>query len=96
MVGPASAAQRLVAGFGIGVALSAVLALAEVWGGVTLAYWTDWPTSFWITALSGGVYFAGLALGPRLASHMGPRSASVIPAKAGIPTSFSPAGRRTG
>jgi len=28
--------------------------------GITLAYYTDWPTSFWITALSGTVYFASL------------------------------------
>jgi zinc/manganese transport system permease protein len=28
---------------------------------LTLAFYTDWPTSFWITALSGIVYFASLA-----------------------------------
>ena len=39
---------------------SAGLALAEAWGGLTLAFYTDWPTSFWITALSGVVYFASL------------------------------------
>ena len=32
----------------------------QAWLGITLAYYTDWPTSFWITALSGGVYFASL------------------------------------
>ena len=42
------------------VALSAGLALIEAWGGLTLAYTTDWPVSFWITALSGLVYFASL------------------------------------
>ena len=56
MVGPAAAAQRLTTGLGSGVALSAALALLEAWGGLALAYWTDWPTSFWITALSGSVY----------------------------------------
>ena len=30
-------------------------------GGLTLAFYTDWPTSFWITALSGLVYLASLA-----------------------------------
>jgi zinc/manganese transport system permease protein len=25
-----------------------------------LAYWTDWPTSFWITALSAAVYLAAM------------------------------------
>ena len=41
--------------------LAAGLALAEAWGGLTLAYYTDWPTSFWITALSGLVYLLSLA-----------------------------------
>ena len=43
------------------IALSAALALAEAWGGLTLAFYTDWPTSFWITALSGMVFFAAVA-----------------------------------
>ena len=43
--------------------LAAALALAEAWGGLTLAFYTDWPTSFWITALSGLVYL--LSLGAR-------------------------------
>jgi zinc/manganese transport system permease protein len=46
---------------GAGAALSALLAIAEAWGGVALAYATDWPSSFWITALSAGVYLATLA-----------------------------------
>ena len=58
MVGPAAAAQRLTTRFWHGIALSAVLALAEAWCGLALAYITDWPTSFWITALSGCVYLA--------------------------------------
>jgi len=28
-----------------------------------LAYWTDWPTSFWITMLSGGVYLVAALTG---------------------------------
>jgi zinc/manganese transport system permease protein len=61
MVGPAATAQKLVSGVAAGVLLSAALALAEAWGGLTLAFYTDWPTSFWITALSGLVYLASLA-----------------------------------
>ena len=61
MVGPAAAAQNLSRRLVGGVALAAALALAEAWGGLTLAYYTDWPTSFWITALSGLVYLASLA-----------------------------------
>jgi zinc/manganese transport system permease protein len=56
MVGPAAAAQRLTTGVGKGVLLSAGLALAEAWLGITLAFYTDWPTSFWIAALSAAVY----------------------------------------
>ena len=60
MVGPAAAAGRLTTRLGLGVGLAAGLALAEAWAGITLAYYTDWPTSFWITALSGTVYFVSL------------------------------------
>ena len=60
MVGPAATAQRLTARLGRGLLLAAGLALVEAWGGLTLAYDTDWPASFWITALSGAVY--GLSL----------------------------------
>jgi zinc/manganese transport system permease protein len=67
MVGPAAAAQRLTVGLWSGVALSVLLALIDAWGGLTLAFYTDWPVSFWITALSGAVYFAALLLdGSRL------------------------------
>src|SRR5215469_7429165 len=62
MVGPAAAAQRLTGGLWLGVALSVLFALIDAWGGLTLAFYTDWPVSFWITALSGLVYFAALWL----------------------------------
>jgi zinc/manganese transport system permease protein len=60
MVGPAAAAQRLTDGLWSGVALSVLLALIDAWGGLTLAFYTDWPVSFWITALSGAGYFGSL------------------------------------
>ena len=50
---------------GTGVALSAALALAEAWGGLTLAFYTDWPTSFWITALSAAGYLLATLGGGR-------------------------------
>jgi len=62
MVGPAAAATNLTRPLGAAVALSAVLALAEAWAGLTLAFYTDWPTSFWITALSGIVFFGAAGL----------------------------------
>ncbi|HEY1546046.1 MAG TPA: metal ABC transporter permease [Xanthobacteraceae bacterium] len=67
MVGPAAAAQRITGRLWSGIALSVLLALIDAWGGLTLAFYTDWPVSFWITALSGAVYFAALSLdGSRL------------------------------
>lgn len=62
LVGPAAAAQRLTTRIGPGLALSAALALAEAWGGLALSWWTDWPTSAWITLLSGLVYGMAAAL----------------------------------
>jgi zinc/manganese transport system permease protein len=62
MVGPAAAAQRLTSGVATGVLLSGILALFEAWLGITLAFYTDWPTSFWITALSAAVYLLTVRL----------------------------------
>ena len=58
MVGPPAAAQRLTHRVGTGLALSAALALGSAWLGIALAYWTDWPCSFWITTLSCIAYLA--------------------------------------
>ncbi len=64
MVGPAAAAQQVTRRVGSGIVLSALLALFEAWLGIALAYWSDWPSSFWITASSAAVYL--LAALPRL------------------------------
>ena len=58
MVCPAATAQRLTPRLGVGLALSVALAVAQAWLGLLLAFYTDWPTSFWITALSGAGYLA--------------------------------------
>src|SRR5690348_8132466 len=68
MVGPAATAQRITTRLGRGLALSAFIALTEAWLGLTLAYYTDWPTTFWITALSAAAYLAA-CLPTRLASR---------------------------
>jgi zinc/manganese transport system permease protein len=60
MVGPAAAAQRLTTRLSTGLLLTVLLGLGETWAGITLAYQTDWPSSFWIATLSGLVYFASL------------------------------------
>jgi zinc/manganese transport system permease protein len=63
MVGPPATAQRLVTGLWSGVALSAVLALAEAWLGLVIAYYTDWPVSFCIATLSALGYFLASGIG---------------------------------
>ena len=68
MVGPGAASRNLTPRFGAGIALAAVLAVAEAWGGLVLAWVTDWPVSFWITALSAAIYGASLAAAPALAA----------------------------
>ncbi len=63
MVGPAASAQRVTTRFWSGIALSVALALSEAWLGLVLAFYTDWPTSFWITALSSGAYLVAVLCG---------------------------------
>ncbi len=85
MVGPAAAARNLSPRFGAGIAISAALALAEAWGGVALAWLTDWPVSFWITALSALAYaFSFAPLGLRGALRRS-RTAGVSSASTAIP-----------
>jgi zinc/manganese transport system permease protein len=66
MVAPPATALHLTDGIAAGVGLSVVLALAEAWLGLTLAFYTDWPASFWITLLGAAAYLAAWAAsGPR-------------------------------
>ncbi len=64
MIGPAAAAQRLTGHLWRGLLLSAALGLIEAWGGIALAFVTDWPSSFWIAALSAAAYVATLVPRP--------------------------------
>jgi zinc/manganese transport system permease protein len=64
MVCPAAAAQQLTTGVLKGLVLSAVFALFDAWMGLTLAFYTDWPTSFWISALSATIYLLAIAYRP--------------------------------
>ena len=67
MVAPAATALRLTAHLGWGAALAVLLALAATWAGIALAYATDWPTSFWIVAVSCSAYFLSLLRRPQRA-----------------------------
>lgn len=71
MVAPAASAMRLTRHIGTGIALSVAFALAIAWASLFLAFFTDWPTSFWITAL-GTLVFVAAAGWKRLASRRGP------------------------
>ncbi|MGH6980389.1 MAG: metal ABC transporter permease [Stellaceae bacterium] len=61
MVGPAAAALRLADGFRSAFGLSVLFAVLQTWFGIALAYWTDWPPSFWIAFLSFLTYAASIA-----------------------------------
>jgi zinc/manganese transport system permease protein len=91
MIGPAATAQRLTKNIASGLGLAAVLALADAWLGLTLAFYTDWPTSFWIAALSAAGYFlAVLPWGhwlPRRAAARGVTAKSPVPE--GLPSTDS-------
>lgn len=56
MVAPAAAALRLTRHFLTGFLLAIGLAVGIAWLSLLLAYFTDWPTSFWITGLGGFAY----------------------------------------
>jgi zinc/manganese transport system permease protein len=68
MVGPPAAAQRVATGLWSGLFVSAGLALADAWLGLTMAFYTDWPVSFCIACLSAIGYFICVAL-PTRTSH---------------------------
>jgi zinc/manganese transport system permease protein len=67
MIAPAATAQRLTRRLGSGVLLAAALALAYSCGGLALSYYTDWPTSFWISVVAGAVFLIVTWLMPRRA-----------------------------
>lgn len=56
MVAPAASAIRLTSAIGAGVVVAIVLAVTIAWLSLLLAFYTDWPTSFWITALGALAY----------------------------------------
>jgi zinc/manganese transport system permease protein len=51
IIGPAGIAARLCRGFGLGLGLSILIGIFSVWAGILLACLTNWPPSFWITAI---------------------------------------------
>ena len=74
MVAPAATALRLTKRFSTGMALSVGLAIAIAWISLLLAYFTDWPTSFWITALGGLAYLLSRFLRTRSPAAPSPQT----------------------
>lgn len=58
MVAPPATAMLLTRHISTGIALAILLALAQAWIGLVLAYYTNWPTTFWITLLGAGAYLS--------------------------------------
>jgi len=63
MVTPAAIAQRLTSRPYLGMLLSGALAVAFVWVGLALAFYTPYPASFFIVALAFGTYVAAILAG---------------------------------
>jgi zinc/manganese transport system permease protein len=63
LVAPAAAAQQLTARVGLGLVLTLLMALAVVWFGLGLSYFTDYPVGFFVSSIAFGAYV--LAVGWR-------------------------------
>jgi zinc/manganese transport system permease protein len=76
LVAPAAAASRLTARPVAGVLLSVLLALAFVWVGEAIAFFSLYPIGFWVTTLAFGTFVACTAyraLADRLGNRSDPR-----------------------
>jgi zinc/manganese transport system permease protein len=58
LVAPGAAAQQLTMRPGIGLALSVLFALAIVWLGLGLAYFSIYPVGFYVTSIAFAVFLA--------------------------------------
>lgn len=56
LIGPAAIAIQWTQHYWSGIILSIFLAVLIVWVGIILSYYTDWPISFWISALVFIIY----------------------------------------
>ena len=84
MVGPGASALQLTRNLKVGVSIAVLLAVIETWSGITLAYFTNWPPTFWITTLSSLVYPLSL-----LAGRLGRKSIGQA-ASQGVPSTIAP------
>ncbi len=76
VVGPPAAARFLSRRPAVAIPLSVCLALVTIWGSIALAYETDWPVGFFVTAISAALYLLGrLARGAGRAIRTAPAPA---------------------
>jgi zinc/manganese transport system permease protein len=66
IVAPAATAGYLASRPSSAIALSVILALLETWVGITLAYYTKFPVSFYIASVGFACYLLARLLGSRL------------------------------
>ncbi|MGH2460045.1 MAG: metal ABC transporter permease [Chloroflexota bacterium] len=72
LVAPAATASHLTHRPSSAIAVGLGLALAETWIGITLAYYSRFPVSFYISALGFALYLLARLLEPRLARRPTP------------------------
>ena len=72
VISPAAAAQHLTARPARAVLLSVAIALVSAEGGILLSLAQPWPTSFFISTISFGIYLAARAADVRTPSTRGP------------------------
>ena len=66
LAAPAGAAHRLTASLYRGLALSALIAVLAMWGGLALSYWVSpLPPGSAIIGLAGAAYLAAVLVTPR-------------------------------
>jgi zinc/manganese transport system permease protein len=65
VITPAAAAQRLTARPGLAIGISIAIALVSTEGGILLSLAQPWPTSFFISAISFGIYLVA-----RISRHL--------------------------
>jgi zinc/manganese transport system permease protein len=79
MVTPAAIAQNWTARPYRGMAVSAGVALAVVWVGLTLAFYLPYPASFFITAVAFGLFLLSYATWRRPARIASRRRLPTVP-----------------
>ena len=76
LVAPAATAAYLTRRPSTAHALAVILALVETWIGITLAYYSAYPVSFYISALGFASYLLARLVGPRLSRRRAPIATS--------------------